>query len=74
MKRSAPLLCALHVTRMIVIVYGLITLWPVFSIGTAAQTALNESIDFPVPLEEKTHISSGILNFDYAIENQLREY
>jgi len=74
MKRSAPLLCALHVTRMIVIVSGLITLWPVFSIGTAAQTVLNESIDFPAPLEEKTEISSGILNLDYAIENQLREY
>src|SRR5262245_37980045 len=74
MKRIAPFLCAPHVTRMLVIMVAGIIIYPVLSIGTQAQTVLNESIESFVASEQKTHISSGIVNFSYALENQLREY
>ncbi|MCI0659857.1 MAG: hypothetical protein L0220_02170, partial [Acidobacteria bacterium] len=51
-----------------------ITLCPVLSIGTQAQTALNESIESLVASEQKTQISSGIVNFNYALEDQMQEY
>jgi hypothetical protein len=74
MKRIAPFLCAQCVTRIIVIgVIGII-IHPFFSIGTTAQTVGNEPIEFPITRNPRTQISSGILNFNYALENQLCEY
>jgi hypothetical protein len=51
-----------------------ITLCPVLSIGTQAQTDLNEPIELLAAPEQKTQISSGIVNFNYALEKQMQEY
>jgi len=59
---------------MLVIMVAGIIIYPVLSIGTQAQTVLNESLESLVASEQKTEIASGIVNFKYARENQLREY
>src|SRR5262245_16990588 len=74
MKRIAPFLCGPHVTRMLVIMVAGIIIYPVLSIGTQAQTVLNEPLESFFASEQKKGISSGIVNFTYARENQLREY
>jgi hypothetical protein len=45
-----------------------------FSIVTPAQIVLNESIEIPATIEQEKDITSEIVNLDYALENQMREY